>query len=61
MVATEALAMTVGCPHCGEACELVNGTANGRLSIAIVACSACKREWEVSATILPHNTKGLAR
>lgn len=47
------LQMSVRCPHCGEECEHRNGRANGSLSVAIVGCSGCRREYEITARMHP--------
>lgn len=46
--------LPISCPTCGEAVELVNTGSNGLLAIAIVECSTCEREWEVTSRLVPH-------
>lgn len=37
----------ITCATCGGALGLVNGRSNGLLSVAILECPACEREWEM--------------
>lgn len=47
-------ALGISCPRDGAAVAYVNGTANGELSVAVVECSACRWQWEVTARIALH-------
>ncbi len=49
-----AFALSVNCPNCSGPFLLVNAHSNGLLSVAILECPACEREWEVTARIVPH-------
>lgn len=44
----------ISCPTCAADVELVNARSNGLLSIAIVECDSCRREWEITSRLLPH-------
>lgn len=44
------------CLQCGGELGLVNTAAtSGNLSIAILACDACRKEWEVSMRMTRHH------
>lgn len=47
------------CPQCAGDVDLVNTTANGLLSVAIVACQPCRAQWEVSVRIRRHRLDGI--
>lgn len=53
---TAPFAIPITCAACAGPLELVNATVNGKatLSIAILECAACEREWEVTARMVPH-------
>ncbi len=44
----------ISCLRCGGRVELVNGTSSGTLSVAIVACSACRIQWEITLRMAVH-------
>lgn len=46
--------LPISCPKCAADVGLVNARSNGLLSIAIVECDPCRREWEVTSRLLPH-------
>lgn len=46
--------MNVVCPDCGADVERVNGAASGNLTVAILACTGCPKQWEVTSRIVPH-------
>lgn len=46
--------LPISCPKCAADVELVNARSNGLLSIAIVECDACLKEWEITSRLLPH-------
>ncbi len=46
--------ITVSCPTCAADVELVNAHSTGLLSIAIVECDTCRKEWEVTSRLLFH-------
>lgn len=53
--------ITAHCPACPDAgLVYVNGRANGLLTVAVLACPECSREWEVTARIIPHGRDGTA-
>lgn len=45
--------LPVSCPQCDTQVELVNGTTNGLLSVAVVLCGPCHRVWEITVRIRP--------
>lgn len=51
-----AFALPITCPTCAGPLTLLNATANARgaLSVAILECAACEREWEVTARMVAH-------
>ncbi len=46
--------LPICCPTCAGNVELVNAHSSGLLSIAIVECHPCEREWEVTSRLVPH-------
>lgn len=44
----------ISCPTCAGDVSLVNARSNGLLSVAILECPTCQREWEVTGRIVPH-------
>jgi hypothetical protein len=44
------------CVQCAGALTLVNSTASGLLSVAILECEPCRRQWEVCIRITVHRT-----
>lgn len=46
--------LPLSCPTCASDVELLNARSNGLLAIAIVECSSCEREWEVTSRLVPH-------
>ena len=46
--------LPLSCPTCASDVSLVNAHSTGLLSIAIVECSPCMREFEVTCRLLPH-------
>ncbi len=46
--------LPLSCPTCAADVELVNAHSTGLLSIAIVECDTCRKEWEVTSRLLPH-------
>lgn len=48
----------INCRTCAGPVTLVNATTNGALSVAIVECPACEREWEITVRMVAH---GLSR
>lgn len=46
--------LPLSCPSCASDVELVNAHSSGLLSIAIVECHPCEREFEVTARLVPH-------
>jgi hypothetical protein len=49
-------AIDITCPQCAGPVEQVNSASSGLLSVAILACEPCRRQWEVSARIIVHRT-----
>lgn len=45
---------SVTCPRCDGDLSLVNARSSGLLSVAILECPACQREWEVTGRIVAH-------
>lgn len=46
--------LPLSCPSCASDVTLLNARSNGLLAIAIVECSPCEREWEVTSRLVPH-------
>jgi hypothetical protein len=46
--------LPISCPSCASDVELVNAHSSGLLSIAIVECHPCEREFEVTSRLVPH-------
>lgn len=48
-------AINITCSSCAGPLGLVNAVAQGHgsLSVAILECPACQREWEVTARMVP--------
>lgn len=46
--------LPLSCPSCANDVELVNAHSSGLLSIAIVECHPCEREFEITARLVPH-------
>lgn len=44
----------ITCPRCDGDLSLINARSNGLLSVAILECPACQREWEVTGRMQPH-------
>lgn len=55
-----AFCLPITCPTCGADVELVNGRTNGLLSVAVVECGPCGREWEVTVRLSPHGASRAA-
>ena len=49
-----AFRLPISCPTCASDVSLVNSTSTGLLSIAIVECSSCEREFEITVRLTPH-------
>lgn len=49
--------ITITCPLCGAGVEFVNGTSNGVMSIAVVECRPCNKQFEVAARMTIHATR----
>jgi uncharacterized protein YbaR (Trm112 family) len=46
----------VTCPQCAGPVEQINRASSGLLSVAILACEPCRRQYEVTARISVHRT-----
>ncbi len=46
--------LPIACPRCAGSLELANSVSNGQLSVAILRCEPCDREFELSARLIPH-------
>ncbi len=46
--------LPLSCPSCAGNVELVNATTNGLLSVAVVECHPCEREFEITSRLVPH-------
>jgi hypothetical protein len=46
--------LPISCPSCASDVTLLNTHSTGLLAIAIVECSPCEREWEVTSRLVPH-------
>lgn len=46
--------LPISCPSCASDVSLINAHSSGLLSIAIVECHPCEREFEVTARLIPH-------
>ena len=51
-----AFGLPIACGRCAGPVALVNATATARgdLSVAIVECPACEREWEITVRMVAH-------
>lgn len=49
-----AFGLPIACGRCAGPVTLVNATTTGALSVAIVECPACEREWEVTVRMVAH-------
>jgi ribosomal protein L37AE/L43A len=49
-------AIDITCPQCAGPVEQVNRASSGLLSVTILTCEPCRRQWEVSARITVHRT-----
>jgi hypothetical protein len=49
-------AVEVTCPQCAGPVEQINRATSGLLSVAILACEPCRRQYEVCARITVHRT-----
>jgi hypothetical protein len=45
--------LSVVCPRCAGPVHHLNGNAHGLLSVAIVGCAPCRREWTVTVRLAP--------
>jgi len=45
--------LAVLCPICEGELDHLNGTAHGTLSVAVVGCRPCGREWTVTVRLAP--------
>lgn len=46
--------LPLSCPTCASDVGLVNTHSTGLLAVAIIECSTCEREWEVTSRLVPH-------
>lgn len=46
--------LAISCPTCAGPVDLLNSHSNGLLSIAVVVCEPCEREYEVTMRLTPH-------
>jgi hypothetical protein len=46
--------LPLSCPTCASDVSLVNAHSSGFLSIAIVECHPCEREWEITSRLVAH-------
>ncbi len=46
--------LPMACFRCAGPLDIVNGTSNGALSIAILECPACDRQYELSMRLHDH-------
>lgn len=46
--------LPLSCPSCDSDVVLLNTRSNGLLAVAIIECSPCEREWEVTSRLVPH-------
>jgi hypothetical protein len=49
-------AIDITCPQCAGPVQQINRANSGLLSLTILACEPCGRQWEVSARIIVHRT-----
>lgn len=54
MGAVSTFCQSVTCPTCAGELSLINAKSSGLLSIAILECPTCEREWEVTGRIVAH-------
>ena len=48
--------LPVSCVHCAGPVDLINAATQGLLSIAVVECEPCNRQFELTIRIQPHRT-----
>jgi Zn ribbon nucleic-acid-binding protein len=48
--------LPASCPQCSGALTLVNSTSSGLLSVAILECEPCSRQWEITVRVTVHRT-----
>lgn len=46
--------LPIDCPTCAGPVDLLNAHSNGLLSIAVVVCEPCEREYEVTMRLVAH-------
>jgi transcription elongation factor Elf1 len=49
-------AVEVTCPQCAGSVTAVNSCASGLLSVAILECKPCRRQFEVTVRLSVHRT-----
>lgn len=52
--------LPVSCPTCAGPVHLLNAHSNGSLSIAIVVCDPCRKEWEITSRMSFHGRSAAA-
>jgi hypothetical protein len=48
--------LPVSCIYCAGRLELVNAATQGLLSIAVVECPGCDRQFELTIRLAPHRS-----
>jgi hypothetical protein len=48
--------LEVNCPQCAGSVVPINAASSGLLSVAILECEPCCRQWEVTVRLSPHRT-----
>lgn len=46
--------LPASCPRCADPLMLINSKAEETLSIGIMACAGCRREFELTVRLSPH-------
>lgn len=48
--------LEVNCPQCAGPVEQINRASSGLLSVAVLECVPCQRQWEVTVRVAVHRT-----
>jgi transposase-like protein len=51
--------LDIHCPACEHPVVKLNGTANGSLTVAILECTGCRKQYELTARLNPHHSPDL--
>jgi transcription elongation factor Elf1 len=48
--------LEVNCPQCAGSVVPINAASSGLLSVAILECGPCGRQWEITVRVTVHRT-----